>query len=407
MEFRIYSLISVSPHILYESFYTNLYQFLKSFGTIPEFDFHASMTSEFHNAVIVLSDGRYFFGRSLGKRTDCVGEVCFTTGVTGYQYTITDPSFAGQIVTFTFPHIGNVGINSKDFECKQVLAKGIVVREISGASHVSSHIDLNSWIEQNNFTGISGVDTRALAIHLRENGTLGGVIHHFDDIGAVHIQELQNVARTHKKSLATELPHLMDHSHHVDGHSVCVIDFGAKHGIFSALTRIGCAVHVVAAQNDFAARALSLKPRGIVISNGPGDPADISDPVMDQLRVLIDSGIPVLGICLGHQLIAKALGAKTIKMHHGHRGSNHPVYSLETKSVEVTSQNHGYTVDASTLPDNIEVTHISLFDGTVEGIKMTNRPVLSVQYHPEGCPGPSDSHYIFRKFADLITSTHA
>ncbi|MDB1134988.1 glutamine-hydrolyzing carbamoyl-phosphate synthase small subunit [Candidatus Anaplasma sp. TIGMIC] len=360
----------------------------------------------FHNAVIVLSDGRYFFGRSLGSRVDCVGEVCFTTGFTGYQYTITDPSFAGQIVTFTFPHIGNVGINNKDFECGRALAKGIVVREVSCASHVSSHTDLNIWMEANCLTGIADVDTRAITRHLREHGTKIGVIHHFSDTGKVDIQGLQGIACAYKtRTLATELPHLVDHNVSAAGLRVCVIDLGAKRGIFSALTRLGCAVDVVAAQHDFAARALALKPRGIVISNGPGDPADLCPHAIDQLHILLDSGIPILGICLGHQLLAMALGAKTVKMHHGHRGSNHPVYNVETKAVEVTSQNHGYAVDEQTLPSNVEITHTSLFDGTVEGIRLTNRPVFSVQFHPEGCPGPTDSHYIFQDFTNLARST--
>ena len=370
------------------------------------FNLRANMICDRYNAVVVLSDGRSFFGRSLGKRVDCVGEVCFTTGFTGYQYTITDPSFAGQIVAFTFPHIGNVGINKKDFECKQALAKGIIVREISSASHVSSQTELDQWISDHNLTGITGVDTRALTAHLREQGTQCGVIHHFDDASAVDMSRLREIAILNKTvPLATELPHLSDHEVSTTGTNVCVIDLGAKRGILSALTGVGCAVNVVAAQKDFAARVLSQKPKGIVISNGPGNPADIYPHIVDQLLAILNSGIPVLGICLGHQLLAMALGAKTIKMCHGHRGANHPVLNVETKSVEVTSQNHGYTVDPQTLPPNVVVTHTSLFDGTVEGIRLTDRPVFSVQYHPEGCPGPTDSHYIFENFVNLARSS--
>ena len=375
---------------------------------MPEFDFFTSMTNCYHNAVVVLSDGRHFFGRSLGNRTDSVGEVCFTTGLTGYQYTITDPSFADQILTFTFPHIGNVGINSKDFECKKVLAKGIIVREISPASHVSSQTDLESWIKENGLTGIAGVDTRALTMHLREHGTQAGIIHHFEDPNTLDLPKLKLIAREYKYiTLATALPHLADHQVSTCGAEVCVVDLGAKQGILNALTRIGCAVSVVAGVDNFAARVLSLKPKGIVISNGPGDPSHLDASVQTQLRVLMDSGIPLLGICLGHQLLALALGAKTIKMHHGHRGSNHPVYNLETRTVEVTSQNHGYAVDEQSLPANVVVTHVSLFDGTIEGMRLTDRPVRSVQYHPEGCPGPQDSRYIFSDFANLVRSTCA
>ena len=370
---------------------------------MPEFDFSISMTNCYHNAVVVLADGRHFFGRSLGNRTDSVGEVCFITGLTGYQYTITDPSFADQIVTFTFPHIGNVGINDKDFECSRVLAKGIIVREMSCASHVSSKTDLESWIKANGLTGISGVDTRALTMHLREHGTQPGIVHHFENRNTVDLLALQHIARAYTaKTLATALPHLADHQVSTRGAEVCVIDLGAKQGILNALTRMGCAVSVVAGIDDFATRVLSLNPKGIVISNGPGDPSDLESHVLTQLRVLLDSGIPTLGICLGHQLLALALGAKTIKMHHGHRGSNHPVYNIETGTVEVTSQNHGYAVDGQTLPANVVVTHKSLFDDTIEGIKLTDYPVRSVQYHPEGCPGPQDSHYIFQDFANLV-----
>lgn len=368
-----------------------------------EFDFSTSMTNCYHNAVVVLADGRHFFGRSLGNRIDSVGEVCFTTGLTGYQYTITDPSFADQIVTFTFPHIGNVGINDKDFECSRVLAKGVIMREISCASHVSSQTDLESWIIANGLTGISGVDTRALTTHLREHGTQPGIVHHFENRNSVDLLALQHIARAYTtKTVATALPHLLDHQVSTCGADVCVVDLGAKQGILNALTKIGCAVSVVAGIDNFATRVLSLNPKGIVISNGPGDPSDLGSHALTQLRVLMDSGIPILGICLGHQLLALALGAKTVKMHHGHRGSNHPVYNIETGTVEVTSQNHGYAVDGQTLPANVVVTHRSLFDDTIEGIKLTDRPVRSVQYHPEGCPGPKDSHYIFRDFANLV-----
>ena len=355
-----------------------------------------------HDAVLMLSDGRHFFGKSLGERKSCIGEVCFTTGFTGYQYTITDPSFAGQIVVFSFPHIGNVGVNGKDFECEHVLARGIVVREISDASHVSSLTDLNSWMKANGVSGISGVDTRALTLHLREHGSQNGMIHCFDDPNLLNLQELKSVAMAPTApTVATELPHLKSHQVSQTGLRVCVIDMGAKRGIIQALSALGCAVHVVAARDDFVTQTMDLRPQGIVISNGPGDPHDIPTDIIEQLRVLLQRRIPTLGICLGHQLLAITIGAKTAKMLHGHRGSNHPVYNIITRTVEVTSQNHGFTVDEQTLPENAEVTHRSLFDGSIEGMRLLDYPVLSVQYHPEGHPGPHDSHYMFEDFINL------
>ena len=380
-----------------------VYQLLHIFDRILRFVFHVLMGNKHEGAVVVLSDGRYFFGQSLGVRRDCVGEVCFTTGITGYQYTITDPSFAGQIVTFTFPHIGNVGVNHKDFECSHVLASGIIIRELPCTSHVSSYMDLNSWLVKNNLTGVYGLDTRALVTHLREHGTQNGVIHHFDSIDAVDVKQLSELAKnTEYSAVATELDHLTDYKVSDGEYHVCVVDFGAKRGILDSLVAAECAVTVIAATDDFASRILQAKPHGIVISNGPGNPADISEHALNQVRTLLDSGIPILGICLGHQLLAIAGGAETIKMHHGHRGSNHPVYNIQSQTVEVTSQNHSFTLNADTLPQNMKVTHISLFDGTIEGISFTDRPVFSVQYHPEGRPGPHDSHYIFKRFIDIM-----
>ncbi|MGN7678156.1 MAG: glutamine-hydrolyzing carbamoyl-phosphate synthase small subunit [Anaplasma sp.] len=353
----------------------------------------------------MLSDGRHFFGTSLGKKESCIGEVCFTTGFTGYQCTITDPSFAGQIVVFAFPHIGNIGINYRDFECQHALAKGIVVREMSRASHVSSWVDLNTWMEANGVSGISGVDTRALTLHLREHGSQNGIIHCFSDFDSLDLQELRRqAAASVALPIATELPHLKDHQVSHEGLRVCVLDVGTKRGILNSLTALGCAVNVIAAQGDFLAQIMKLRPQGLVISNGPGDPGQIPSEATEQLRAIVELGIPTLGICLGHQLLAIAMGARTVKMLHGHRGTNHPVYNVIRKSVEVTSQNHGFAVDAQSLPSTMEVTHTSLFDGTVEGIRMKNRPVLSVQYHPEGCPGPHDSHYIFKDFVELAKS---
>ncbi|KJV68973.1 carbamoyl-phosphate synthase, small subunit [Candidatus Neoehrlichia lotoris str. RAC413] len=358
----------------------------------------------YRNAVLVLSDGRYFCGQSIGVQNDTIGEVCFTTGITGYQHTITDPSFTDQIITFTFPHIGNVGINHIDNEYSTILAKGIIVREISEHSHITSYINLNSWMKINNLTGISGIDTRALTIHIRNHGSQNGIIHHFNDINLLNIKELQQTA----KNAITKIEQSLVYNNYNESlsiknlHNVSVIDFGVKNKILSHLEKLNCKLKVVAAVGDFANKVLSSSPQGIVISNGPGDPADIPQNIIKQINILIKSNIPILGICLGHQLLAIASGAKTKKMLYGHRGTNHPVYNIEDNRIEITSQNHGFAVDKTSLPNNIKITHISLFDETIAGMKFTDYPVFSVQYHPEGAPGPYDSYYIFHKFINML-----
>ncbi|APR98012.1 glutamine-hydrolyzing carbamoyl-phosphate synthase small subunit [Wolbachia endosymbiont of Folsomia candida] len=364
------------------------------------------------DTVLVLQDGKCFRGKSIGKKGKCIGEVCFTTGMTGYQHTITDPSFADQIITFTFPHIGNVGINYKDNEGEKIFASGVVVREISYASHTSSYINLSDWLKKNNIVGISGVDTRALTRHLREHGSQNGMICSLpSDFGVTpaldtgiydelkEYKSVNGIGITNKVSLHSNVKKDLNAQY-----KVAVVDFGVKISIVLRLMELGCAVELIKPSPGFAQKILNMNPDGVVISNGPGDPEEIGESVVPEIDIIIKSKIPIFGICMGHQLLAITMGAKTIKMENGHRGSNHPVYDVSSGKIEITSQNHGFTVDSDSLPSNIEVTHISLFDNSIEGVMMKDYPVFSVQYHPEEAPGTHDSHYLFRRFIDNIAS---
>lgn len=357
-----------------------------------------------YDVILILRDGKYFLGKSVGKKGKCVGEVCFTTGMTGYQHTITDPSFADQIITFTFPHIGNIGVNSKDNEGKKIFASGVVVRELSSASHPSSYVSVNDWLKENDVIGISGVDTRALTRHLRDHGSQNGMICPSDNINLDCILQELNEYRsedgieiTNKVSLSNDLQSNSDAKYRV-----VIVDFGVKASIVLRLIELGCAIKLIKPTKGFAREVLSFKPDGIVFSNGPGDPKEIGKGVTSEIDIILRSGIPVFGICMGHQLLAITLGAKTVKMSSGHRGSNHPVYEISSKKVEITSQNHGFVVDSDSLPNNVKVTHISLFDGSIEGIAVKDHPIFSVQYHPEEAPGTHDSHYLFKRFIDNI-----
>ncbi len=354
------------------------------------------------DAVLILQDGKCFWGKSVGKKGKCIGEVCFTTGMTGYQHTITDPSFADQIIAFTFPHIGNVGINHKDNEVEKVFASGVIMRELSPMSHSSSYISLNDWLEKNNVIGISGIDTRALTRHLREHGFQNGMIcpssevhilNELKEYKSVDGIEITNKVSLHSKFKKSDLN---------AKYRVVIVDFGVKISIVSRLIELGCTVELIRPGTGFAQKVLNMDPDGIVLSNGPGDPQEIGGSVISEIDIIIKSKIPIFGICLGHQLLSITLGAKTVKMDVGHRGSNHPVYDLESEKIEITSQNHGFVVDSASLPSNVEITHISLFDNTVEGIMIKDYPVFSVQYHPEEAPGTHDSHYLFRRFIDNI-----
>lgn len=370
-------------------------------------------------AVLVLSDGSVFWGRGLGAHTKTVGEVCFNTSMTGYQEVLTDPSYAGQIITFTFPHIGNVGTNREDIETVNPAALGMVVREdITSPSNWRANKSLNGWLSEYGLPGICGIDTRALTRRIRDNGAPNGVLCH-NPAGAFDIPALQKEAKSWPglegmdlaKDVSCTQMYMWDETlwSLTDGYGkqetpvrkVVAIDYGAKRNILRCLASAGCEVTVVPA-NANAAEILSHKPDGVFLSNGPGDPEATGQYAVPVIRELLDRQIPIFGICLGHQLLALALGGKTRKMHLGHRGANHPVKDLKTGKVEITSQNHGFEVIAESLPGNVEVTHISLFDGTNEGLRVKDKPAFSVQYHPEASPGPQDSHYLFDRFVESM-----
>lgn len=354
------------------------------------------------DAVLLLNDGKQFCGKSIGKLGVAMGEVCFTTSSTGYQHTITDPSFAHQIITFTFPHIGNVGINSRDFERSRPFAKGVVLRNniTLNPSHVSNYIDLNKWLKDNDIVGICGVDTRALTRHLRIYGSINGIIssEKMMSIGEIkkNIYDYNLVAEKELSKVVTGVGVNINNSSFKNKKKVIIVDFGMKFGIKEQLTCVD--VIVVPASNDFAKIILAHNPDGVILSNGPGDPEVAAKYAVQEIKKILKTNVVVFGICLGHQLLAIALGCKTVRMSNGHRGANQPVRNIYTNKIEITSQNHGFVVNDVGLPLNIEITHRSLFDNTIEGIKVAGKPIFSVQYHPEGSPGPHDSRHLFHEF---------
>ena len=371
------------------------------------------------NAVLVLEDGAVFHGTGIGAFGQALGEVCFNTAMTGYQEILTDPSYAGQIITFTFPHVGNVGINDEDVESRGPACRGLVLREdITLPASWRAQMSMHRWLKRRNLIGITGVDTRRLTARIRDQGAPKGCIAFAVD-GRYDLSHLQNAAAqwhglegidlTGEVSCPepyewTETPWSIDEGYGrvraAELHVVCV-DYGIKRNILRCLAGLGCRVTVVPARSS-AAAILAYRPDGVFLSNGPGDPSATSIFAVPVIRELIASGLPVFGICLGHQMLALALGAKTLKMHLGHRGANHPVQDLRTGRVEITSQNHGFVVLRESLPAGIEETHTSLFDGTLEGLRMTDRPVFSVQFHPEASPGPQDAHPLFDRFVTLM-----
>ncbi len=370
-------------------------------------------------AVIVMADGSVIWGRGIGAATKSVGEICFNTGLTGYQETLTDPSYAGQIITFTFPHIGNVGTNDEDIESLKPAARGLIVREdITAPSNWRAQKHLDEWLKDNNMPGICNIDTRALTRRIRDGGAPNGVICHAPDgkfdLKALH-EEAQSWPGLDGMDLAkdvtcaeayewTESEWTIENGYGTQdkpAHHVVAMDFGAKRNILRCLAATGCKVTVVPAATP-ASDILNLKPDGVFLSNGPGDPAATGEYAVPTIQKILEHNVPVFGICLGHQMLALALGGQTKKMHLGHRGANHPVKDLETGIVEITSQNHGFCIIPETLPEDVEVSHTSLFDGSNEGLKLKGKPVFSVQYHPEASPGPQDSHYLFERFVEMM-----
>ena len=374
-------------------------------------------------ALLVLKDGTVLPGRGVGAVGDAVGEVCFNTAITGYQEILTDPSYAGQIITFTFPHIGNVGANDEDIETSNLAStsgvRGMVIRaDITNPSNYRAAQHLDQWLKARGIIGLSGIDTRALTRRIREKGYVDGLIAH-DPSGNFDIPALLEKARGWPGMVGLDLvkdvtcgqSYTWNEARwkwgcgyepgHELKHRVVAIDYGIKRNILRCLTSAGCEVTVVPAETK-AEDILAMNPDGIFLSNGPGDPAATGKYAVPEIRKLVDSGKPVFGICLGHQMLALALGATTEKMHQGHHGANHPVKDYTTGKVEITSMNHGFAVSRESLGPDLEETHVSLFDGSNCGIRLKDRPVFSVQYHPEASPGPQDSHYLFERFVKLI-----
>ena len=373
-------------------------------------------------AVLALASGDVFYGQGIGHIGSAVGEVCFNTAITGYQEILTDPSYAAQIVCFTFPHIGNTGTTVDDEEASspraEVAARGAIMRaQVTPASNWRSDTELGDWLSSRKIIGLSGIDTRALTAHIRENGMPNGVIAH-DPKGVFDIEALIEEAKNWTglvgadlaQDVASETGFDWTEARWVfpDGYKsqdnvkrVVLIDYGVKRNILRNLVSSGLAVTVVPAKTS-AKDILSLKPDGIVLSNGPGDPAATGVYALPTIQKLIEADLPILGICLGHQMLALALGAKTVKMEQGHHGANHPVMDHTTNKVEIVSMNHGFAVDQESLPDTVEETHVSLFDGSNCGIRLKGKPVFSVQHHPEASPGPQDSYYLFERFAEMV-----
>ncbi|TVV71555.1 glutamine-hydrolyzing carbamoyl-phosphate synthase small subunit [Sphingomonas solaris] len=371
--------------------------------------------------VLALADGSLIWGRGFGAEGAAVGEVCFNTAMTGYQEVMTDPSYAAQIIAFTFPHIGNVGANPEDIEAINPHALGLIVREdVTDPSNFRSTQGFDAWLKQNGRIGLAGVDTRALTRAIRIQGAPNGVIAH-DAAGRFDVEALIAQARgwpglegmdLAKEVSATQSYKWDDglwtlgegyaaHSANPDGPHVVAIDYGLKRNILRNLVAAGARVTVVPATATFD-EVMAHGPDGVFLSNGPGDPAATGAYAVPVIRELLKVGKPLFGICLGHQLLGLAVGATTSKMHQGHRGANHPVKRTEDGRVEITSMNHGFAVDADSLPANARATHVSLFDGSLAGLELTDAKAFSVQYHPEASPGPQDSHYLFERFVDEL-----
>ncbi|MFQ5581394.1 MAG: glutamine-hydrolyzing carbamoyl-phosphate synthase small subunit [Mariprofundaceae bacterium] len=373
--------------------------------------------TEHHNAILALADGRVFHGQSFGHIGHTIGEVCFNTSMTGYQEILSDPSYTDQIITFTCPHIGNVGVNGDDMESDHIAVRGLIIRQPTRiTSSYRADGELDAWLKSQQVVGIAGIDTRALTRHLRTGGAANGVIvsDGMDEGKAVEMardwaglegRDLVGAVSRKKTGAWDQGSYDIATGQHVKtsrSWHIVAFDYGCKHNIFRKLADRDCRVTIVPAGTSSDA-VLAHKPDGIFLSNGPGDPAAVGYAV-DTIRELLDCDVPIFGICMGHQLLSQALGLSTFKLKFGHRGGNHPVRDESTGKIEITSQNHGFAVRDEQVPEHVEITHRSLFDGTVEGLRVKNRPVFSVQYHPEASPGPHDADYLFDRFAELITT---
>ena len=379
-----------------------------------------SIKPQFSSAILVLENKSIFKGTGLGYQGEATGEVCFNTSLTGYQEIISDPSYAGQIINFTFPHIGNVGTNNEDIESDKIWTRGIIFNsEITSPSNYRSLQNLDNWLKKNRIVGITGLDTRSLTNFIRDKGAPKGTIANFKD-GKFNISKLIkksiNWPGLKGMDLAKEVTTPKTYTwkglktwKKIKGFEknkkrkfkIVAIDFGIKKNILRYFSNYDCEVKVVSCKKK-SDEIFKLKPHGVFLSNGPGDPAATGKYAIDVVKNLIKSGLPLFGICLGHQILALALNAKTRKMKLGHRGANHPVKNLITNKVEITSQNHGFEVIKESLKKNTEITHLSLFDNSIEGIRLKNKPVFSVQYHPEANPGPQDSKYLFSNFMEDV-----
>ena len=372
--------------------------------------------SNFSSGVLVLENKTIFKGIGIGYPGTATGEVCFNTSLTGYQEIISDPSYAGQIINFTFPHIGNVGTNKEDHESDKIWTKGVIFNsEITNPSNYRSLANLDLWLKRNKVVGITGLDTRSLTNFIRDKGAPKGTIA-LNKKGKFNLKKLMNITikwnglknldlaekvTTKKnyiwkgfKTWKKEIGYIRNNTKSLN---VVAIDYGIKKNILRYFSDFNCKVNIVSCKTSVE-KILKLKPNGIFLSNGPGDPAATGKYAIGIINELIKKDLPVFGICLGHQILGLTLGAKTRKMKLGHRGANHPVKNLIENKVEITSQNHGFEIVKENLPKNIQVTHTSLFDNSIEGIRLKNKPVFSVQYHPESNPGPQDSVYLFQEF---------
>ena len=379
-----------------------------------------SKNSQITTGVLVLENRMVFKGIGIGYQGEATGEVCFNTSLTGYQEIISDPSYAGQIINFTFPHIGNVGTNKEDYESDKIWTKGVIFNsEITSPSNYRSFLHLDAWLKKNKIVGITGLDTRSLTSFIRDKGAPKGTIA-YNKNGKFNIKKLTNSTTkwgglknldlaekvtTSKnyvwKGLKTWKKMSGYKKNNKNYFHVVAIDYGIKKNILRYFSDFKCQVTVVSCKTS-SEQILALKPNGIFLSNGPGDPAATGKYAINIIKSLLKKNLPLFGICLGHQILALALGGKTKKMKLGHRGANHPVKNLIHGNVEITSQNHGFEVVKENLPKNIMVTHESLFDMSIEGIKLKNKPVFSVQYHPESNPGPQDSIYLFQEFINYM-----